>query len=511
MIFSLASCTDDFEEINTNPNDQVVGSNEGLLLGAQINAARELIDNVSSFNSGAAKWVQYYNTNLEPTDFVPSNPSEDYNEFWVYQNLVTQTIPLIERILSNTETTPHPNYKAIALVMKAWMYENMTELMGPIPFSDAQQGEVSEDIQFNKPKFDSQEDILKGTLLLLEEANSTFDLSGDAGVAVIATADAFGSGDILKWKKFTNSLRARILLRISDIDPSFAQTGLEVIFSDPTNHPVMESNLDNFGMTWEDATGTYSDPLANYVVNNNGISPLVMTGFLNILGDRQDPRMKVLVAPAVGYTVTDTYVGLPPAFDDANPSGFTGITRDFVSQVSTNYSDIQERPILTYSELLFIKAEAALKGMNVGVTADAAYNDGITANMEELSVDSSEISTYLASTMVVYDTANAWEQIITQRYIAQFGQSTNTFAMIRRTGFPELDYFSIGVYKDEGYPVRIKYPNFMQNFNAENLATATAGVTISNGVFGDNLWFATNAPSISAKPTLQVGPVLYSY
>lgn len=511
-ICTVASCTKDFEEINTNPNAQVLGSNEGLLLGAQLRASIEFVDdpNPGSYNKGMAKWSQYYNQNLEPADFIPQNPREDYNDFWVYQNMVTQTIPLVERILDNVETTPHPNYKAAALTVKAWIYQNLTELMGPIPFSDAQQGEVSEEEQFNKPKFDSQEEILKGVLLLLEEANTTFDLSDNPGIAMNAQSDAFANGDILKWKKFTNSLRARILLRISDVDPTFAQAGLEEIFSNPALHPVLENSSDNFGITWEGNTGTYSDPFAEYV-NNNDFAPNVVSGFLNILGERQDPRMKILVAPAEGYT-TETYIGLPPAFDDENPNDFTRIARDSVSHISPNFTEIQLRPIITYSELLFIKAEAALKGYNVGTTAAAAYEDGITANMENLGVSATGITTYLLSPMVAYGSDNGLEQIITQRYIAQFGQSTNTFAMIRRTGFPKLDFFKIGFHSDKEYPVRIGYPlETMQNFNAENFAKAIEGVTIIDGVFGDNLWFAQNAPPVQMEPMIQSGPVLYSY
>lgn len=507
----LSACTKDFEEINTNPNDQIVGSNEGLLLGAQIFAAREFVDNVNSFNSGMAKWVQYYNPNLQPFDFVQQNPREDYNDFGVYQNMTTQAIPIIERVLDNTEAVPSLNYRGAALVMKAWIYGNLTELMGPIPFSDAQFGEDSEDERFNKPKFDSQEEILKGALLLLEEANSTFDLSGDSAVQINAAADAFGGGDVLRWKKFANSLRARILLRISDADPGFAQAGLEEIFSDATRNPVMEGNADNFGISWEDNQGSYADPLALYV-NNNGFAPNVGSGFLNILGEREDPRMKVLVSPALGYSDMETYVGLPPAFDDENPSGFTNMARDSVSQISPNFTSAQLRPIMTYSELLFIRAEAALKGFDVGVDAGMAYEEGIVANMEDLGVDSSEVSIYLASPSVAYDGGNALEQIITQRYIAQFGQSTNTFGMVRRTGLPQLDYFEIGINAENGYPVRVLYPETtMRNFNEANFLKAIEGVQIINGVFGDKLWFAQNAPEVSRVSELQEGPVTFSY
>ena len=509
MVNAVSSCTGDFEEINTNPNALVEGSLDGLLLGSQIVAAKELVDNIESFNHGMGKWAQYYYDVIDANDFVHINPRADFNDFWVYQNLVTQAIPTVERILSYTEEEPNPNYRGAALVMKAWMYQNLTELMGPIPYSDAQKGEVSTAPEFNRPKLDSQEEIMKGNLALLEEANSLFDLSGNPKYAIRAASDAYAGGDIMKWKKFANSLRARILLRISDADPATAKAGLEQIFGNASQYPVLSSNADNIGITWEGATGTYFDPFAKYV-NDEGFAPVVMTGILNILGDRMDPRMPKIAAPAEAYS-GETYVGLPPAFDDNNPSGFTGMARDSISAIAPSFTEVQLRPIITYSEILFIKAEAALKGYSVGVTAAEAYEDGIIANMEDLGVTSAEITTYLANSMVAYDASNGLEQIITQRYIAQFGQSINTFAMIRRTGYPVLDFYEIGVYAENGYPVRILYPPHFYNYNLENLEAALEGITITNGVFGSKYWFFENAPDPRMAPTLQTGPVTYSY
>lgn len=122
------------------------------------------------------------------------------------------------------------------------------------------------------------------------------------------------------------------------------------------------------------------------------------------------------------------------------------------------------------------------------------------------------IDAYLSSAAVTYDPSKALEQIITQRYISQFGQSINTFAMIRRTGFPTLDFFDVGINKEKGYPVRVGYPReTMQNFNQTNFEAAIQGVNIVDNVFGDPLWFAQNAPAVRMVPTIQEGPVLFSY
>lgn len=519
MVLSVAvlllagACTKDFEEINTNPNSQTEGSNEGLLLGAQIGAAQVLLDNVTSYNHNLGKWTEYYTTSLGDNNFIPSNPGDDYDEFWIYQGLVTSTIPLLNRVLSNTAKTPHPNYTATALVMKAWIYFNMTNLWGPVPFTDADKGEVAETPEYNKPKFDPQETIYHGVLAMLQSADSLFDMSGAQEVSMAANSDAYASGKILAWKKFGNSLRARILLDMSDADPAFAKAGLEELFSDPVKHPVLESNEDNFGMHWETQSNqAYSDPFLQYSINNVN-PPVALSGIVNILGKRKDPRMKVYFDTAAAYKSAPTYIGAPPSFDPQNPSGFIRMGTDSVSHISKRFSELALRPIMTYPELLFIKAEAALKNINVGMPASQAYEAAVKADMQRWGIDpaSTAVTAYLNNPLVKYDPSKALEQIVTQRYISQFGQSTNTFSLIRRTGFPELDYFTIGINKQYGYPVRMRYPSAMQTLNNDNLQAAISGVTIVNAVFGDKLWFAQHAPDVKMTPAIQTGPVTFVY
>lgn len=513
-IFVLSACTKDYEKINTNPNSQTVGTNEGFLLGVQTQAGQLILDNIGSFNSGMSRWVQYYSKATNYADMVPSNPRGDYNDFWINQGLVISSIPMLDRIIKNTDKVPHPNYRAAALTMKAWIYHNMTNFWGSIPFKDADKGEVAESPEYNRPAFDKQEDIYHGILNTLDEANNTFDLSGSTSVSMNAAADALGGGKILSWKKFANSLRARILVDISGTDPAFAKTELEKIFADPGKYPMLGSNADDFGMTWvKDPGQTYTDPFYQYSINNVN-RPAASSGIVNILGKRKDPRMKVYFTPAVGYTNQPTYVGAPPAFDQANPFGFKRITTDSASTVALSFMQPKLRPIITYAELLFIKAEAALKNINVGVTAQQAYTDGIKANMSSLGISptSPEAVSYLAGPLVVYDPANAMEQIVTQRYIGQFGQSANTFALIRRTGFPEMDYFDIGINKGLGYPVRVKYTTENYDlYNHDNYQAAIAGVNILFQMWGDKLWFAKNAPNVKMTPTIQQGQVTFSY
>tara|TARA_R110002072_G_scaffold81897_1_gene187149 strand:+ start:9956 stop:11491 length:1536 start_codon:yes stop_codon:yes gene_type:complete len=511
MLLGATSCTQDFEDINTNPNQQIIGSNSGLLLGAQLSSSSELVDNVRGYNKGLAKWVQYYTTSLSANEFIPVNPRGDYNDFWIYQNLIVQSLPAVERVLDNTANGDQPNYRGAALVMKAWIYENITELWGPVPFSDAQFGEKSEEERYNKPKLDTQEEIMKGALIILEEANDTFVLSGNQSIAIEAASDAFAGGNILKWKKFANSLRLRILLRLSDVDPAFAQSGIEAIYNDLDSNPIMESNNDNFGVNYESPTGSFPDPLARYSLDN-GFAPIASSGFVNILGERKDPRMKVLLAPAVGYKSTETYVGVPPAFDPLNPSGFTRIARDSVSSLSSMFVSVNSRNIMNFAEVKFIGAEASLKGYKVGFSSKSAYDDGIKAHMEEIgNIDEEQINNFMKQDIIVFKSDTGFEQIITQRYIAQFGQTVNTFSMIRRTGLPKLDYFKIGANADLGYPVRMQYPETFANFNKENFDAALQGVDIIGAVFGDKLWFAQNAPDVKMTDNLQTGPTLFIY
>lgn len=495
MLVSSVACTKNFEEINTNPNKIEEGENSYLLLGAQITAARRILNDD---NRGFGKWVQYFTSNINSRDAFSRN--DDINDYWSYNNLYVGALPNLQAILSNTGRQPNPNYEAIAMIMKAWIFSFIVQNWGDVPYSKALQGNTAhgEDPGYLIPEYDHQADILRSLVTELEQANGKIDLTA---YQIDGNADIYCHGDLVRWKKFANTLRARILLDILEADRAFAEPLLAALLADPVKYPVLESNTDDVGITWiGGAVGPYENVVMSTYRGNERTIPAA-SGIMHILSTRKDPRRNVWFDPAKSQLEKGTvaYTGAPPALSATNPSGFTQITIDSVSQLSVANFGLKNRQedIITYAELLFIKAEAALHEVNVGGTAETFYNAGIEASFKKWGVEN-DLAAYLSQSLVSYAQAapnDKLEYIVTQRYLAQFYQSANTFNLIRRTGFPALDYFHISAdpaQAAKGFPFRLRYPHV----NSSNPAWAAAAAGIELNLWGKKLWWAESAPPV---------------
>lgn len=510
LLFFTPGCTKNFEEINTNPNKIEEGENGYLLLGAQITAARRILNDD---NQGFGKWVQYFTGNVNARDAFSRN--DDINDYWSYNNLYVGALPNIKAVLDNTARQAHPNYEAVAMIMKAWIFSFITENWGDVPYSKALQGNSpqGEDPGYLVPEYDHQQDILHDLVSQLEKANAMIQTDS---YAIDGNADIYCQGEMLRWKKFANTLNARILLNILDVDEAFAKPKLAAMLADKVTYPMLESNVDDVGITWiGGAIGPYENVVMSSYRGGERTIPAA-SGIMHILSVRKDPRRDVWFDPAklqLENGNNTVYTGAPPAMDADNPSGFSQIALDSVSQLSAANFGLKNRQedIITYAELLFIKAEAALKGVNAGGAADEFYRAGIDASFKKWGVES-KLAAYLAQPLVDYAQAapaDRLEYIVTQRYLAQFYQSANTFTLIRRTGFPALDYFHISTDPAQavkGFPYRLRYPHV----NSNNPAWAAAAEGIELNLWGKKLWWAEKAPAVKMyNDHLQTGLVAW--
>ena len=212
-----------------------------------------------------------------------------------------------------------PNYQAIALTLRCWIFENTTDAFGDIPVQESCRGEE----QLYYPKFESQTDVYRFIIDNLDVANSIYNLK--KGLQFNTNGDKMycSSGSdlqgILKWKKFTNSLRLRALLRVIDSKElgDLAKAELKKMLADPTTYPVFESNDDNAkvhisGIAPDEAPMTRPSDLSAY----KSLSAF----FIDRLQDWKDPRLEVFATqatnkdPQTGQEVT-SFIGLPSGYD----------------------------------------------------------------------------------------------------------------------------------------------------------------------------------------------------
>jgi len=386
----------------------------------------------------------------------------------------------LEQALRQTRTRALPNMIGPILVVRAFDYSTMTGIWGDIPFSQAGKA----DSGIFTPIYDSQAAIYDSLLTNLKDANTMMDPN-----AVGASALGFGdqdpvyAGDLAKWKKFANSLRARLALNLSKANAAKAQAELAAAVA----AGGFTSNADNAAITWP-GDGVNNNPWCNTEKEGScggtRDDARMSVTFIDTLKSLSDPRLAVFArpvqdptcGPAVSCTpvAAGDYRGMPNGLLPAKAGDWGPRSSRLGTQV---FAPDQPSYFMTYAEFSFIKAEAAMRGWIPGGAASATqyYNEGITASMQQWGVDAASIATYLANPKVVLNTtslATALPSIITQKWIAFYTQGFEAWSEWRRTGYPNLTPAANAVTTPASIPRRVIYPQTEQSFNNTNLQAA---------------------------------------
>ena len=253
---TLFSSCDDFLEINEDPNQ--VGEDKvkpewflnASIIGDQMNpeiAERMFIltwNRAARFNRGSG-----FTIGTDNNDYITLYLSNSYAVKWL--NQATKAIQLGEQKVEEGEAEVYPYYKNViqmARIWRAYLNSEVADGIGPIPALDAFTGVPGE--------YDSVEEIYTFILKELREAEAALDTSID--MSDMANEDAFYSGNITQWKKYANSLRMRLAMRIVNAAPQLAQTE----FEDAASKSYIATLSDMAGVQerdgWNDLTSVMS-------------------------------------------------------------------------------------------------------------------------------------------------------------------------------------------------------------------------------------------------------------
>jgi len=437
----MMSCTSNFEEINTNPN-----LIDKISPGALIN---EIVYNMCSNNA-----TNFYNINAELMQVQLQYPkyyggvqrfeilSTTGNSTW---NASYRWAKNVKEMMEIAESENASNYIAIALTLKAWIYSNLTDNFGNVPFSEASRAEEG----ILQAKYDSQESIYEELLSDLEKANSLYDHS----VSMTGT-DILFNKDLQAWQRFTNSLRLRLLLRVSGVRTSAYQE-MKTIFSDPNTYPIISDQAESVIFNVTGVTPNLS-PWSRALDFSNQHS--VSKFFIDILNDLDDPRRPIFVTPAHDRDNNEIgYEGIPSGYDNE------------VFEYSPSYMNNQQvippmiLPILTYAEIAFIKAELAQKGQLSG-NAEDYYKEAVSAAIQTWTgkmVDNS----YFDKPLAAYN--GTMERIMLHKYLALYFTDFQQWSEYKRTGYPRLPV-TTSMLNDQLIPSRLLYPADQQISNPAN-------------------------------------------
>ncbi|WP_131537413.1 SusD/RagB family nutrient-binding outer membrane lipoprotein [Pedobacter nototheniae] len=464
-ILTLGACKKDLQDTNKNPNESETATPDYLLTNAIKSAADNYYSTANTMDASllfVQHWSKIQYTDPDRYTFTNSSFEGGWKSFY------TQSLTDLNEIIKLGDQLNNPNYKAVAITLKSWIFSVLTDNYGNIPYTQAL------DIKNLTPKYDDQRTVYLGLIADLKTALATYNPSGSA-----IAGDPVFKGNINSWRKFANSLRLRLALRIADREPTLAKQTITEVLADPAGLISNEDEtvkLTYFASPNQNPIGKVFETRDDYRISRTIVQKLK---------GLNDPRLGIYANPTKDAT-PEVYIGLPNGLTtgDASAYGFTKTSKigDFFTK------SIAPAVILSYSESLFDRAEAAQRGFS---TEDAVslYNKAITASLQYYSVGATAIQTYLAQPAVQYDATNYRKSIGDQKWIALYGQGLEAFAEWRRLDYPQLQPAVAGVL-DGKIPVRFIYPGGEQSLNKNNYTEAVSKQ--GPDILTTKLWFDVN-------------------
>lgn len=460
----ISACTGDFEEYNSNPNELEIGKTSPV----------NLLPNIL-FSGGSGLLRQTYQMNGELIQYtVSSNTTDAYHRYQISNGVTAGIWDLLARWASNAdhmidlcETKEDMcNFKAIGLTLRAFYMQMLTDIWGDVPFFEAFEGR---DGNF-KPAFDSQRAIYLQLIADLEEANGLYNEKFPF-TSTQKVKDLLYNGDLDKWRRFSNSLLLRVLLRISALDDSELRIAerMQEMFGNPAVWPVFE-NEEQAAILRFSGESPFLNPYGSMADTNfTTAGRRACIQLITMLDTFGDPRLSIYFRQNAG--MWSGAISGEASRDESGSSEAAYLRKAVLGEYTSPYS------FMNYDEVLFIWAEAAQRGLIAGgdATAQEYYNKAIEASIRHWSanpgnpkaVSESAIEQYIKK--VEYD--GSYEQLMNQKYVALFWVGFEAWSEYRRSGYPSL-VISRSTMNDHILPCRFQYPINTAKTNPENYRTA---------------------------------------
>jgi hypothetical protein len=419
----VSACTDGFEEINTRHDRPTSVEPEYLFGLTPVKTLREL----SSNNN----WYFFGNYSNQLSVIGGGGPHfvKDGRSERIWTNLYTGALnPLYEIIRNYGDNPAYANRAAIAKVWRSYVFSELAALYGPLPYTDACNGEPA-------IKYDSEDVIYRGILKELKDAYTVLE-ANPKGDGYPTTAEPFLSSNIARWSQFAHCIRLRVALRLSDLPattPANLVQGLQsearaivaeeldnaengLLFTEKGKTAAAINTDGNFMMKFSLSPDESQNPLFREVRNASdadktsgaGNLPVAHESLVMWMYPYHDPVWdKYFIdgdGARVGTAKLSTHCGRPHSME--SPPDFGSL------QINNPYSNFQNYdnwvhlansftavdaafPFFTHAELCFSRAEAKLLGYwNGPKTAEQYYYDGIDSRCARFSVSGSDVTDY---------------------------------------------------------------------------------------------------------------------
>lgn len=508
-VVTMTSCNKDFEEYNKDPY---------ALTETDLNADYRIVGEpfknmIRNIYVHTPAWITQLQQNLlgdvysgymmPPTPFAGNINNMNYSfvdgwNTWAwnpsYNNVMSSTLYIKEKA-----GTKFPEFVSWMEIVKVAAMHRVSDMFGPIVYS--KYGSVEKD---GTIPYDCQQDVYDAFFKDLESgiAGLTKLNTEKPGLKPFASFDEVYAGDVKSWIKLGNSLRLRLAIRISKVDPARAKAEGEKSL----NHPlgVITINDENFTVK-----NDIDHPLNT--INNAWNDIRMGAPMESILVGYNDPRLPKLFAPS--DKIPGTYKGIRQGIAISDKGQYVTFSK------LQNLGDVQ---LMTAAEVFFLRAEAALRGWSgAGGTAKSLYESGIKISFDQYGASGADAylanniakpipyvdpnnatnnvnsgDKNLSSITVAFNDADPFEtkleKIITQKWISVFPDGQEAWSEYRRTGYPKL--FPVVINNSGGTidtDKQVKRVKFINSEYAQNPKGVAIGVQCLKGPDngGTALWW----------------------
>ncbi len=461
-VLMLTACTESFDDINTNHHqltDEELANdyqNVGAFFSQMVNRVVLFDDRSGNCLSSDYQVAQGLSADAFSGYLALTgtwrngvhNGSYSFVSGWydqMFTRAFSEVMPAWQRVTTVADQMGQPAVAALATIVKVEAMHRVTDMYGPIPYTGFGSGTLG-------AAYDRQQEVYQRFFAELDSAIEVLTPLAEAGGTLLPDYDNVYEGNVVRWVKFANTLRLRLAMRVAYADPALAQRQAEK--SAACSAGFIETAADRAQLLH--GRLTYFHPNYDMAYNFNAGEVRMGATMDCYMNGYEDPRRDVYFLPAAS---DNKYHGVRLGVHNMNPTRYAGV---YVSNLNI---DRTTTPIvwMTAAEGFFLRAEAALRGWNMGGSARDFYEAGIRASFNENGVGGEDAyignataqptryvdrtsggnNAAAPSTITIAwddeaDFETSLERIITQKWIAMYPDGCEGWAEFRRTGYPRL-------------------------------------------------------------------------
>lgn len=455
IIFSV-SCKKNFEDFNTDKKHPTKVPGETIFTNAQ----KELADQEASTNVNLNVWklfAQHWTetTYIDEAGYDIVNRTIPDNVFRAYYRSILSNLNEASKVIANATAAVDeaPEVKSnklhIITILNVFVYQKLVDIFGNVPYSEAL------DINNTSPKYDDGLTIYKDLIARLDVAIAGLDVSEGS----FGAADLYYGGDVSGWLRFANSLKIKLGITLSDVEPALAKATVEAAVAGAFTSESQMAKM-NYLTSTPNTNPLYVDLVAS------GRKDFVPANtIVDLMNSLNDPRRPFYFTLAPDSTYKGGQYGYSNSFSKYSHIGSAIQVPDFPCV------------LMDYVEVEFYLAEAAARGYAVGGTEESHYNNAITQSILFWGGTSTDAITYLAQSSVAYTTASGdyKRKIGTQAWLALYTRGLEAYTEWRRMDAPSFN-IAKSITDSTEIPKRFTYPINEQTLNGANYSQAAAAI-----------------------------------